>query len=321
VDALTKQLLASQVELAKKHLEDKNFRQALQQAEQVLQKDPQNAAAKAVVEQSQGLLKDVNDSVTQIKTALEAGDTRAASAALTRVMAIDPQNPAAAEYSTRLNGVFKGQAESARGDMKTAQQEAQRARAVGQADYGAASTLAADAELAFKNGQFTEAARKFLGARDAFGRARRAAERVERTTPPPSLATSMPPAPTLPPPVATTAAAPPSPTLPLVSADETAVRRMVAEYKRAVENHDDALYSALKPNASGAEKRAIKQNVAQEVEMRVADVRVEGDSATVMVSRKDVNKDRQVTRMQQTLIFQKRGDGWTIRSITSALIQ
>ena len=322
VDALTRQLLDSQVELAKKHLDDKNFRRAREGAEKVLQKDGQHAGAKAILEQADRSLREVEENVRQVKAALDAGDTGAASAALSRVMALDPQNPAAAEYSSRLNSVFQGKADAARNDMKKQQQDALRAKAGNQPDFGAAGTLSGDAEAAFKKGEFLVATRKFMEARDAYARARRAAERAERVTPPPTVAATL--APVTPPPTPVVTAPPPvslAPTPVPVPTDEATVRSVVASYKRAVETHDDGLYGTLKPDASANEKRSIKQNPALSVEMRVADVRIEGNTATVMVSRKDSTRDGQVLQLQQTLILQKRGDGWIIRSITSQLIR
>jgi hypothetical protein len=131
-------------------------------------------------------------------------------------------------------------------------------------------------------------------------------------------------APATAPPTPVVTAPPPvslAPTPAPVPTDEASVRGVVASYKRAVETHDDALYGTLKPDASAGEKRSIKQNPALAVEMRVADVRIEGNTATVMVSRKDSTRDGQVLQLQQTLILQKRSEGWIIRSITSQLIR
>jgi hypothetical protein len=215
VDALTHELVRKQVRLAQRELEDKNYASAIAEA-----------AARESVARLEG-------AVSEGRQRLDAGDTAGASAALSRLLEIDPRHPAATELSGRLNSAFRAQAEEASASARSARQAALAAGvtfdALRAADEGArrAETLAAKEE-------FAEATRAFLEARDAFDRARRAApppgESPAARGPAPAAAT---PAPRAPAPVPPTGAPPASsaavPAGPVPAAPAPAARGFTAE--------------------------------------------------------------------------------------------
>ena len=323
VEDTAKQEIAGKVQAAKKSLDDKAYKTALTQAEEVLQKDPGNAEAKQVLEGAKAAIGKIDDAVRTARAALERADTETASKALTELMSLDPQNPAVAEFSSRMNSAFRGQAEAAQKTMRVSQREALSAKAGSEPDFGAAQTLAKEAEGLLKKGEFATATRMFLEARDGFERATRAkqshvapptaAPTPTLATPTPQIATPPPTAPPTPPPVA--------PTMPAVDAERSAIQRLVGDYKRAIESKDGSLFKSIYPGASGSDEKAIRSNQSQAVDINVVSVQIDGDKATVMVSRRDTGADGKPYSMQQTLILAKSPRGWTIKKIHTQLIQ
>jgi tetratricopeptide (TPR) repeat protein len=321
---LLRQLLDSQAQLARKHFEDKDFRAAVSQAQEILQKDPSHAGAKQVLDSAQKALAEVDTAVAATRKAIQGGDVKAASDGLSRILQLDPKNPAAAEFSTQLNQYFRSQAESARKDMADAQRQADRTRqASSQAEYGAASTVGRDAEGLYGRGEFAQATRKFMEARDAYERARRAAERAAHT--PPTAApttTMMAVATTLPPTTMAAIATPePTPVAPSGPSDDGQIRELVAQYERAIETRDAGLLHTLKPDLSGKEQDALRRAAATKVNITVGTIQMQGpDKATVMCARTDRLADGKTFNIQQSLILAKKAGRWTIQKIVSQAI-
>jgi tetratricopeptide (TPR) repeat protein len=134
-----------------------------------------------------------------------------------------------------------------------------------------------------------------------------------------------------PPPVAIpapTAAATASATVPpptaspsAVDAGDAAVRRVLADYERAIESQDVVLFRSLKPGLSSDEEKrlrdAFKAVKSQDVGIAVESVQVEGDRATVHVRRQDTINGRKLTLTQQTWRLARAGGAWQILSIES----
>jgi serine/threonine protein kinase len=233
VDALTHELVRKQVRLAQRELEDKNYASAIAEAEGALRLAPHDDEGRAVLAAARESVARLEGAVSEGRQRLDAGDTAGASAALSRLLEIDPRHPAATELSGRLNSAFRAQAEEASASARSARQAALAAGvtvdALRTADEGArrAETLAAKEE-------FAEATRAFLEARDAFDRARRAApppgESPAARGPAPAAAT---PAPRAPAPVPPTGAPPASsaavPAGPVPAAPAPAARGFTAE--------------------------------------------------------------------------------------------
>ncbi len=339
VGALTDALVVSQVELARENLKDKNYEEALAQAERALKLDPNSSDAKQVLERTQGILKELEAAATEARTAFKAGDPEKATQALSKVLAINPNHPVAAELAAQLNRYFRVQAEEAKRAMADSRAAAEKAKAGSQKSFDEASAAFREADALLGKGQFAVATRKFFDARDGFERARRAAEalaqaqaeQLARATRPPTVApvtappltaapvTAAPP-PSLPP-VAVTPAAVARPTLPPAAgagSEEPAIRKVIEDYGRAIQAKDLALLKAVKPNLSAEDEKRFrdifKAYKSYLVNISVDLIQLDGNQARLRLSRRDTIDGKPVS-FQQTWVLVKGPGGWTIRDI------
>ncbi|HET7295161.1 MAG TPA: protein kinase [Vicinamibacteria bacterium] len=229
VAALSEALVGTQVELARRDLEDKNYKDAASQAERALKLAPGNAEAKAVLEQAQAQLAAIEQAAVEARTSLAGGDTKTATEALARLLALDPTHPAAAELSAGLNSFFQAQALEAKRSAADSRALADQAKAASSDTYGQAAARAREGDGLLDRSEFAAATRAFLEARDAFDRARRAAEAKPLPTPPPAVAKPAAPAPavasrpTAPPATAPAVALPPVTAPPVTEAPKPLV--------------------------------------------------------------------------------------------------
>lgn len=181
VDALTRNLVETQLDLARRVLEDKDYKGAVQQAARILQLDPNNPEALGIREQAQSATREIETSVAAARDAVARGDSAQATTAVERVLALDPRNPVVAELSKQLNSNFASKAASAKGEMDKAR-EAADAKEGASADpaYAEGEKFAEAAAQSLKDRQFTAATQTFTQAKDAYDRARRAIEAKER---------------------------------------------------------------------------------------------------------------------------------------------
>ena len=97
------------------------------------------------------------------------------------------------------------------------------------------------------------------------------------------------------------------------------MRQVIAEYGRAIETQDLALFRALKPDLTADEQKrlseAFKAIKSQAVGIAVESVQVEGDRATVRVTRQDVVNGRPMKPAAQTFRLARSGGRWLIQSI------
>jgi tRNA A-37 threonylcarbamoyl transferase component Bud32/tetratricopeptide (TPR) repeat protein len=337
---LTEALIDSRIELARVELQNKNYAGAIEQARQALAVQSDNADARKVVEEAQQRIAERDAAATEARAAVARGDTAGASQALGRLLTLDPRHPVAGELSTALNQYFTRQAEDARRVMDESRVAAQRLPPQGDG-MARGTAMAKEAERLFGERQYAVATQKFLESRDAFEQARRAAEAalkptpaprpiepsvrpsvVVSTAPPPTAGTLPPIAPPTTPPVATqppvtppTVASAPPPTLNA----EAAVRRVIADYARAIESKDVGLFKTIKPNLSGDEEKrlqdAFKAIKSQQVGINVESVQVDGARATVKVSRQDTINGKPVKAFQQTFTLVQAGGSWRIETI------
>jgi tetratricopeptide (TPR) repeat protein len=220
VGALTRGLVRTQLTLASRYLDDKDYPKAIAQAQETLQLDPRNAEVRRLLDDARKKQTDLDAAATEARTAFDAGETDKAAAALARVNEMNPNHPVAKELLPRLNKFFRSQADEARKAMERSREQAQRAGAQTVETFAAAGGLVRDAEAHLRNQEFGEAYRGFLESRDAFDRARRAAE--ARVIEEPVVKTAQNPPPTqpvvtAPPPTQPVGTAPP-PTQPVVTA-------------------------------------------------------------------------------------------------------
>ncbi len=331
--------IEAQLDAARKSLEYKDPEGAIAAAQKALQFDPGNAAAQEITSRARALLDGVEADAREARRAAEAGDLDGASRSLAKVLDVMPKHPVAAELSEKLASRFRARADDGSKEMKKAAEAARRAGGSSLRAYADGANYASQGEAAYGRKQYTEAVQHFAEARRAYetaGRdaadlaakktaapvATRAPEPVPvvvaatplpaPATPPPSLATPAPIAATPPP------ATPPPAPKPVVN-DEAALRQVVARLKQAIEQKDLSLYKRLRPDLKPDEERRLRdafQNVAsQQVDYLVDSVSVEGDRATVHVTRSGRVSGQAVPTVRQVLRLTRTENGWVITEI------
>jgi serine/threonine-protein kinase len=226
VSTLTHELVRKQVRLAQRELEDKNYGAATTEAEGALKLAPGDAGATAVLSAARQRVRELDQSIAEARRLAEAGDTSGASRELSHVLELDPRHPAASELSARLNSAFRAQADEAAASTRAARASAVATGAspdsLRPADEGARQAAALLAK-----GEFADATRTFLEARDAFDRERRGAalRRAAAPAPAPTAAAAPAPRPT----PAASASMPAAPPVPEPSATPYPARSFTAE--------------------------------------------------------------------------------------------
>lgn len=181
IDALTASLVETQLDLARRVLEDKDYKGAVTRATGILKLDPKNPEALAIREQAQSATREIETSVAAAREAVGRGDSAQASTALERVMALDPKNPVVAELSSQLNANFAKRATDAKSEMEKAKTLADAKEGAAQDPaYAEAEKFVTTAAQNLKDRQFTLATQTYLQARDAYDRARRVIEAKEK---------------------------------------------------------------------------------------------------------------------------------------------
>jgi tetratricopeptide (TPR) repeat protein len=306
--------VAGHVDAAQKALAARDYKGAVARADQALQRDAQNAAARQVKEQAEASLRQIDAAAAEARRALAAKDTAAAGRAIEQLTALDPSHPAIAEAKTTLEAFFRARAEQARREMDQAQRAATAAKATTQADFKAAVLVGREAEALFGRGDLAPAAQKFQEARDAYERARRAQAQVAvaTATPAPTAAPTAAPTTTLVAQVTTT-------TLPATATpvnEEPAIRSVLAKLERAYESGDIGLWQSIRVGATDAETKAVAAKNWKDVNVTVSSIDMQGAAkATVRIARRDVGLDGKTYPFQQTLVLVKDGSGWKIQSI------
>ena len=185
VGALTEALVESQIELALKNLEDKNWAGAIAQAERALHLRPESGKARQVLEQAKRRLGDLEAAASEARRAFEAGNLPDASRALDRVLELDPKHPVVSELTARLNSTFRSRAEEAGRLTERARADAEKAKATGLDLFTQAMALSGEGLARFKKSEFAAATQAYAEARDFFDRARRSVVATAKTPPAP----------------------------------------------------------------------------------------------------------------------------------------
>ena len=333
--------IEAQLDAARKSLEYKDPEGAIAAAQKALQFDPSNAAAQDITTRARALLDGVEADAREARRAAEAGDLDGASKSLAKVLEVMPKHPVAAELSEKLASRFKARADDASKQMKQAAETARKAGASSLRAYADGANYASQAEAAYSRKQYTEAVQHFSEARRSYETAGRdaldiASKKNATSTatrpaePPPATAAVTPvPAPATPPPTplaaaqAPVVATPPPSTPPPVQKpvvdDEAAVRQVVSRLKQAIEQKDLSLYKKLRPSLKPDEERRLRdafQNVtSQEVDFSVDSVSVDGDKATLHVTRSGRVSGQAVPSVRQVLKLSRTENGWVITEI------
>jgi len=151
-----------------------------------------------------------------------------------------------------------------------------------------------------------------------------AARAAAAAAPPTLVARNNPPPPITTVPVNPPGATLPAPTLPAgptpaAGAQEPAIRKVIADYGRAIEGKDIALFKAVKPNLTpDEEKRAqetFKAIKSQQVDIAIDSVQVDGTQATVKVRQQNTINGTKVKPIQLVFRLVQTGGGWTIQTI------
>ena len=137
------------------------------------------------------------------------------------------------------------------------------------------------------------------------------------------ISRNLPPPPITIPPANPPGATLPAPTLPgappLASTQEPAIRNVIADYRRAIEGKDIALFKAIKPNLTPDEEKRLQENFkmikSQQVGITIQAVQVEGAQATVKVSRQDTINGNKIKPIQQVFRLVQSGGAWSIQAI------
>lgn len=110
-----------------------------------------------------------------------------------------------------------------------------------------------------------------------------------------------------------------TPAHPVDPAEDAAVRKVIADYGRAIETKDIAAFKALKPNLTQDEERrtrtAFETVKSQVVKITVLSVEVTGSEAVVRVSRRDTINTSLVSSFPQTFRLSHKAGSWVIQEI------
>ena len=355
VGILTDALVTSQVELARTDLANRDYEGAVRLAGKALELSPASREAQDVLAQARLALEQLQQAVEGARSAFARGDAKAASAALARVMVLDPGHPVVAEMSRQLNGHFRSQAEEGRTQTEAARTAAEQARGTSLAGFAEGRRLLQEGDTLFRRQEFAVAAQKFSESRNAYERATREAETaraaaaaLRAASPPPSAASSnTPPAAlaapaTLAPTTASSLSPQPSPSAPLPTVAaapsaspsatpltapaagglEAEAQRVIAAYRQALGSKDLERYRAVKPELSAEEekalRRAFKEFSSWEVAIKIDSVQADGaDRATVRASRQDVINGKPTKAVSQVFRLARSAGAWHIQSLGS----
>jgi len=114
----------------------------------------------------------------------------------------------------------------------------------------------------------------------------------------------------------------PSSVAPQAEDDESAIRRVLAAYARAIESKDLDAFRSVKPNLSAAEQRRLEDSfkavASQKVDITVLSIERRASGAAVKVKRRDtltVGGRSTTSDSQQTMTLGRTSAGWIISEI------
>jgi tetratricopeptide (TPR) repeat protein len=175
LDALARQLVATEVEIARAKLAAGDYEEAVRRAERALKLDPADEAALSVSQEARQVKEKVEQAVEGVRAAAKASDAAGSAVAFWTLLEAAPDHPAAADLMPRLEDSFRPRAEEAQRLMTAARQAAEKTQAAGLSTFEEGNSLARAGDIALRNRRFAEAARQFMRARLRYERAERTA--------------------------------------------------------------------------------------------------------------------------------------------------
>jgi hypothetical protein len=335
VSGLSGQALESRVSLARSSLDARNYRAALAYAREVLASDANHGEATRIRDQAEGMLRRFDEAIIQARAHLANGDVQATARSLETAREIDPSSPSIVEIGAALSELVRDR-ENAR--RQAEEREAARRQREREPAEGPPARTPPPPRDTTPREPLKEMPKQAPAqpAPEPTAPAAPAPVPVSPTLPdpPPSQpapkATTPDPNPPAPPPPPKPAAEKPpaekpaekAPSGPTRADDEAAIRRLVNTYGRAIETKDLDLFRSIKPNLSSDEERRLLEGFravsSQQVNLSVASVDLKGDTAIVVLQRRDVFEvrgRRQTAESRQTLALNRSGSGWVITEI------
>jgi serine/threonine protein kinase len=318
--------VADRLRLAQASFDARNYRAALDHATEALRAAPGNETATRIRDAAQEFVTTFDNAITETNRRMAAGDVEGAARALDRARAIDPVAPTVIALSSKLGEL------SRRATATTPRQEGRQARATPTPSQGEPATKtevpppAAPPPAPAPSGSTSPASQPAP-----------TQTTIPAVTKPPAVE---PPPPPKPQPAETSVEARPEPKVekpaasespkatpesaqpPAPANDEAAIRQLVADYARAIENKDLKLFRAIYPNLSRQEERRLEESfravTSQRVNLSIASIEQNADGAVVVVNRRDIVRagGREYTAdSRQTLQLARSGTRWSIVNI------
>ena len=306
---------------ARSSLDARDYRAALASASAVLEVDAGHVEAGRIRDEARAAIARFDEAIAEARQHLANGDVLAATRSLEIARAVDGAAPSVAEISARLSDLVRERDAAARA---AAQRQAsgsppapRETRPAQPLPPPPAAPSSAPAPPAPAPTEPAEPPRPAVPEPPA-----PVTSPPARPEPPPNSSPPPAPAATAPPPVEVRT---PDTSKPAPSADErddVAIRRLVATYGRAIESKDLVLFRSVKPNLTADEERRLQQGfravTSQRVQLTIASIDRRGDTATVVVQRRDeldVGGRRQTVEAKQVLTLGRTRDSWVIVEI------
>ncbi len=316
--------------LAVASLAARNYRAAANYADQVLAIDPGNSEAKRIQAESRVIMARFDAAIDDAREHLSAGDTQGAAAALDRAREIDPGSPVVLELGSRLADEMRRRQLTDRASQRAAAAPPPDQRQAREAARRNDRVAALPPPTSLPSAQPPPTPSTAVAAVPT--PAPTATSVPAQVSPPEPPSAPTPPKPAAPPPSRAEPKEPPSATeqrenerkaaAGSAEQDEAAIRRVMTTYARAIETKDLALFRSIKPNLSREEERRLQEGfkavTSQRVEVSVASIDVHGDTASVVLKRRDTIQAggrQQTTQTQQTMRLSRAASGWVIVEI------
>jgi predicted Ser/Thr protein kinase len=309
--------VAERVRMAQATLDARNYRVAAAQAAEILTIAPGHGRATAIRDAAQEMLAAFDAAIAEGTRRMRNRDFEGAARSLETARDIDPTAPGLIALSTQLTNATRRAGAS---DV--------RPETTSRPDVGDRPAPAPVAATALPPPQPSAQAPVAVVPAEAPTRPVPAPVPPAEAAPDPVVIAPTPqpaPAPAPPParePARTNEPAAGPPTAPAQPNDDAAIRQLVSNYARAIEGKDLALFRRIKPNLSREEERRLQDGfravTSQRVNLTIVSLDRSGDTASVVVNRKDVVRAggrEYTTDSRQTLQVARAGTGWVIVDI------